>query len=388
MSVRTDEPRYWTALIGTPDALGSAFELLSMNAAADELEFAGFLATDAVGALISSGAKAIGTGGTNVGGVEFTSTTAAGAGAQEYGPPIISGGQGWETDGSSSVAVLFQTQTVPVQGAAAPTVNRIWQSKVGAGSLTTRMTLTSAGALTVTTVIATSLFSSSASGLTFGNSANGSVQRQAGAVGLGQGVVLRQGSANDETVQIYNTGLTDSADGVAVGSSWDIQAASPTHAATVRVHGFYTTSAANTKAEKASVRANGDFYCGQSTTGEAFGIKKVGPTLVTIDADAETDTGMDIPVDALVVGVPVLVETEIPGPTATFDVGVAGVTNRYGDDIAVAATTKSPGTIDALRHYASGDNRRILITPNANPGAATGKVRVTIFYLELTPSQS
>jgi len=105
----------------------------------------------------------------------------------------------------------------------------------------------------------------------------------------------------------------------------------------------------------------------------------------TILAAAETDTAIQIPAGALVLAVSVRVTTVIPD-AATFDVGVAGALNRYADDLAVAAGTTSPGTMDGVRYYAAAASIRI--TPNTSPLAATGKVRVTIHYILVTPPTS
>jgi hypothetical protein len=107
--------------------------------------------------------------------------------------------------------------------------------------------------------------------------------------------------------------------------------------------------------------------------------------LTTINAAASTDTTIAIPADAIVIGVSVRVTTVIPTAT-TFDVGIAGATTRYGTGLAVAANTTNDGTNDALRYY--GSATAIRISPDAPPGANTGRVRVTIHFLEITPPTS
>lgn len=104
--------------------------------------------------------------------------------------------------------------------------------------------------------------------------------------------------------------------------------------------------------------------------------------LTTIAAAATTDTVIQIPANAIAIGVSVRVTTVIP-TAATFDVGIAGATTRYGTGLAVAAGTTNPGTNDSLRFYAAGT--AIRITPNLTPAANTGRVRVTIHYLQITP---
>jgi hypothetical protein len=107
--------------------------------------------------------------------------------------------------------------------------------------------------------------------------------------------------------------------------------------------------------------------------------------LLTIAAAPTSTTTIEIPADALVVGVSVRVTTIIP-TAATFDVGVAGATTRYGTGLAVAADTTNDGTNDAIRYYSAAAG--IVITPNLQPGAATGRVRVSIHFLEITPPTS
>lgn len=107
--------------------------------------------------------------------------------------------------------------------------------------------------------------------------------------------------------------------------------------------------------------------------------------LTTIAAAASTDTAIQIPADAQVIAVSVRVVTVIP-TAATFSVGVAGATTRYGTGLSVAAGTTNPGTDDGVRWYTAA--AAIRITPNLAPAAATGQVRVTIHYVEITPPTS
>jgi len=107
--------------------------------------------------------------------------------------------------------------------------------------------------------------------------------------------------------------------------------------------------------------------------------------LTTIAAAATTDTTIQIPANAIAIGVSVRVTVIIP-TAATFDVGIAGATTRYGTALAVAANTTNPGTNDGLRFYAGAT--KIRFTPDVQPAAATGRVRTTIYYLTITPPTS
>lgn len=119
--------------------------------------------------------------------------------------------------------------------------------------------------------------------------------------------------------------------------------------------------------------------------GQKFGIKRL-PELTTIAAAATTDTTILIPANAVVMAVSVRVTVTIPTITS-FDVGVAGGTNRYGATLSPAAGTTNPGTNDATRFYAAA--AAIRLTMNGTPPANTnGRVRVTIWYYDSTPPTS
>lgn len=130
--------------------------------------------------------------------------------------------------------------------------------------------------------------------------------------------------------------------------------------------------------------AAGQLNIGLQGNGQKLGLKTL-TELTTIAAAATTDTAIQIPAGALVLGVSVRVTTVIP-TAATFNYGIAGATARYGTGIAVAATTTYPGTDDGVRFYAAAT--AIRITPDLTPGANTGRVRTTIHYLDLTPPTS
>lgn len=103
--------------------------------------------------------------------------------------------------------------------------------------------------------------------------------------------------------------------------------------------------------------------------------------LTTIAAAATTDTTIQAPANSLVLGVSVRVTVAIP-TAATFDIGVAGATTRYGTGVSTAATTTntSPGTTNPSIYAAA---TSIRFTPNATPGANTGRVRTTIYYFDM-----
>jgi len=76
----------------------------------------------------------------------LTNTTAATSGNQSYSPAIQLTGQGWKTTATAaSQAVDWYIFNQPVQGAANPTTNLLFQSQVNGGTITTRATLSDSG---------------------------------------------------------------------------------------------------------------------------------------------------------------------------------------------------------------------------------------------------
>lgn len=87
-------------------------------------------------------------GATPSSGFILTNTTAAAAGAQQYSPAIQLHGSGWKTDATAGAQdVDWRVYSVPVQGAAAPTANVLFDYSVNGGAYANKMTLTSASKL-------------------------------------------------------------------------------------------------------------------------------------------------------------------------------------------------------------------------------------------------
>lgn len=136
--------------------------------------------------------------------------------------------------------------------------------------------------------------------------------------------------------------------------------------------------------ERFYVGYNGDVCVNKGNNAQCLNIKSLTESL-TIAAAATTTAVNQIPQYAIVLAVSVRVTTVIP--TATdFSVGISGDATRYGSTINVAAGTTNPGTQDAARYYNTATS--IIITPQASPAAATGVVRLTIHYLDVTPPTS
>lgn len=108
--------------------------------------------------------------------------------------------------------------------------------------------------------------------------------------------------------------------------------------------------------------------------------------LTTIAAAATTDTTIQMPANSVVLGVSTRVVTVIP-TAATFTVGDSGSAARFSTAaVSTAANSTDAGTKAGAYYNASALSVRI--TPNATPAAATGQVRVTIYYYSVTPPTS
>ncbi len=127
-----------------------------------------------------------------------------------------------------------------------------------------------------------------------------------------------------------------------------------------------------------------------SVVGAAFGQSlnvKVLEEQTTIAAAATTDTTILLPAEAIILAVPVRVTTVIP-TAATFTVGDSGSAARFntGANVSTALNTTNAGTKAGAYYNATATAVRL--TPNLTPAANTGRVRVTIYYLDCTPPTS
>jgi hypothetical protein len=102
---------------------------------------------------------------------------------------------------------------------------------------------------------------------------------------------------------------------------------------------------------------------------------------------ATTDSTIFFPNPSLSMGATVRVTQAITasGGGTTFSVGDAGSPGRYGSGLGFSLGVTNPGIIGPTGYYGSDDEIRF--TPNA--GSFTGgKVRVTIFFMQITPPTS
>jgi len=120
------------------------------------------------------------------------------------------------------------------------------------------------------------------------------------------------------------------------------------------------------------------------SAGGAYSEHGVASELLTISTSASTDTTASLlPANAVIDSVNVYVVTVIP-TAATFTVGDATIAARFATGVSTAATTAAIGLSHVDQTGTSGPRQtaaaKVRITPNASPGAATGQVRVSVFY--------
>lgn len=107
--------------------------------------------------------------------------------------------------------------------------------------------------------------------------------------------------------------------------------------------------------------------------------------LTTIAAAATTDTTIQFPANCHPIGVSVRVTVVIP-TAATFDVGDAGTPTLFNAALSTAANTTGKNAPSAYTRYTAATSVRI--TPNLVPAANTGRVRVTLYYIDFTAPTS
>ena len=119
--------------------------------------------------------------------------------------------------------------------------------------------------------------------------------------------------------------------------------------------------------------------------GQAVSIKAL-TELTTIAASATTDTAIQMPAGALILSVSVRVTAAVTC-TSTFTVGDAGSATRFSTAaVSKALNSTDPGTKAGVYYNASA--AAIRITPDTTPSDNTGRVRVTITYIDITAPTS
>lgn len=155
--------------------------------------------------------SADGIGATPTDRLQLSNTTAAAAGAQQYSPALRFTGQGWKTNAvAASQPVDWRIYVVPVQGAANPTANFLFQSSINGAAFSTRLTLDSSGVMTTTGSIALPAGGSVSNGNSFyGNSAT-TDNLLLGAVGeIAFGLRVKIKSSGGGLIELFNNAETD-----------------------------------------------------------------------------------------------------------------------------------------------------------------------------------
>lgn len=115
--------------------------------------------------------------------------------------------------------------------------------------------------------------------------------------------------------------------------------------------------------------------------GQRMAIKSL-EELTTIAAAATTDTAIQFPAGSTRLGASVRVTVAITC-TSVFDVGDSGLATRFATGISKAATTTTKGNVAP---YVDASALALRITPDTTPSDNTGRVRVSIYFLESTPA--
>lgn len=108
--------------------------------------------------------------------------------------------------------------------------------------------------------------------------------------------------------------------------------------------------------------------------------------LLTIAAAATSTTALQIPAGAILLAASVRVTVVIPTATTFTVIGNTSTTVFNTAAVSVAANSTDAGT--AAGAFYNSTAQTVRITPNGTPGANTGRVRVTIFYILSTPPTS
>jgi hypothetical protein len=286
---------------------------------------------------------ALGVSQTTSSGLALVNTTAAAAGAQQISPALRFSGFGWKTNATAaSQAVDFRAYVLPVQGAAAPTGNLIFQSSINGGAYGDLLTLSSAGNLTVSGTDHT--FGSTGAvnnyiSITGNNTArDNAFNSNNGTTSWFAGLLSGGGFTSDYVISTAYTGqlrlstagdatltgdLTVSGGNVGVGSASDAG------------QGLRVTSDALTGAAQIGVLSNPTFSSAATTSGIAgyFRIATAAAAYTMTDAIA-------LRALAPIIGGGSSITTATG--LHVQNQGAAGITNAYGIDIAAqsgAATT-------------------------------------------------
>lgn len=131
--------------------------------------------------------------------------------------------------------------------------------------------------------------------------------------------------------------------------------------------------------------ATGSISVTDNVNGKAIGISML-TELLTIAAAATSTTAIQKPANSIVLGVSVR-NTVAVTCTSTYTVGDSTSAARFSTvAVSKVVNTTDPGTKAGAYYNATAEG--IIITPDSTPSDATGRVRVTIYYILVTPPTS
>ena len=134
--------------------------------------------------------------------------------------------------------------------------------------------------------------------------------------------------------------------------------------------------------EKFNVDVTGNVCMNKNYEGQSICFKSLSQDLTVLAAATTDSTAAIIPSGCIVQAVSSYITQSIPG-TKTISIGVVGATTRYGTSLLATQNSSWRGTEAGGVFY--GADTPIRLTPNATPTSATGRVRLTIHYIEVTP---
>lgn len=216
------------------------------------------------------------------------------------------------------------------------------------------------------------------------NSSNGMIQlathtTSAGGIGFGTDVGLYRTGAQELAVQGATAPQLFLVLNTTKAAMFDAQSTTAVRVGALVAGSSLILSSANATALTLDSSQNALFSTGSNA--QALNVKHL-TELTTIAAAATTDTTIQMPAGAIILSVSVRVTTVIP-TAATFTVGDSGSAARFSTTtVSTAATSTDVGTKAGAYYNASALSVRI--TPNLTPADNTGRVRVTIAYLDVT----
>jgi hypothetical protein len=298
----------------------------------------------------------------------------------QISPRFELAGTAWNSSGGGSSEVdkfFFETLPATVAGATTGTLKFGWKN--AAVAATYPMTLTSAGTATILGNMLVGDGSATAASLGFAAETNLGFYRRTGtAMGI-----INSGSQWAELVaNQFRMGS-----GAQVTWNSDAGGAAAADVGISRLAGSSLSVGNGTAGDFTGTITLANIIA-KGANGQSLNTPLALTELTTIAAAGTTTTTIQMPANAVVLGVSVRVTTVIPTATS-FSVGDAGSATRFGTTatISTAATTTDPGTKAAAYYNASATG--ILLTMNGGtPANNSGRVRTTIYYYSVTPPTS